>query len=108
VCSHAVPVIFSDLPCGTSAEARVLRVHDPGPGRAASVARAPTRETARPRPEPPAPEAKHVESDERCRKLRDERERLNDRMRAGYPAREAARLWNSWREIEAKIYAARC
>jgi len=108
VCGHAVPVIFSDRPCGTTAEARVLRVHDPGPGRAASVARAPTRETTRPRPEPQAPEAKHVESDERCRKLRDERERLNDRMRAGYSAREAARLWNRWREVEAKIYAARC
>jgi hypothetical protein len=29
-------------------------------------------------------------------------------MRAGYSAREAARLWNRWREVDAKIYAARC
>jgi hypothetical protein len=108
VCGHAVPVIFSDRPCGASAEARVLRVHDPGPGRAASIARAPTRETATRRPEPRAPEPKQVEPDERCRKLRDERERLDDRMRAGYTAREAARLWNRWREVGAQIYAARC
>lgn len=108
VCGHAVPVIFSDRPCGTSAEARVLRVHDPGPGRAASIARAPTRETTTPRPEPRAPEPKRAESDERCRKLREERERLDDRMRAGYTAREAARLWNRWREVDAQIYAARC
>jgi hypothetical protein len=72
VCGHAVPVIFSDRPCGTSAE------------------------------------TKQVEADERCRKLRDERERLDDRMRAGYTAREAARLWNRWREVGAQIYAARC
>ncbi len=108
VCGHAVPVIFSDRPCGTSAEARVLRVHDPGPGRAASVAGTPARETTRLRPEPRAPEPKRVQSDERCRKLRDERERLDDRMRAGYTAREAARLWNRWREVDAQIYAARC
>jgi hypothetical protein len=29
-------------------------------------------------------------------------------MREGYPAREAARLWKRWREVDAKIYAARC
>lgn len=108
VCHESVTVIFSDRPCGTLAVARVLRVHDPGPGSASPVAHAPTPEATRPRPEPRIAQEKRVDTDERCRKLRDERERLDDRMRAGYPAREAAQLWNRWREVDAKIYAARC
>jgi hypothetical protein len=29
-------------------------------------------------------------------------------MRTGYSAREAARLWNRWRDLKADIYADRC
>lgn len=112
VCTQAVPVVFSDRPCGPSAEARVLRVHDPGPGRGPSVAHEPTHEATRPKAgpvaEPRVAEAKPRATDDRCRRLRDERERLDDRMRAGYSAHEAARLWNRWREIDRQIYAARC
>jgi len=108
VCRSAVPVIFSDRPCAQHAEARVLRVVDPGPGHAATVDPAPPKEATRPRNEPPVEAAKPLVTDDRCRRLRDERDRLDDRMRAGYPAREAARLWNRWREVGAKIYSARC
>lgn len=44
----------------------------------------------------------------RCRGLREQLDKLDDRMRTGYPAREAARLWNRWRELKAEIYAGRC
>jgi hypothetical protein len=108
VCRGAVPVTFSDRPCGLLAEARVLHVDEPGPGGAASVTPAPSKEATRPRIEANAPDARPNSVDDRCRRLLEERERLDDRMRAGYSAREAARLWNRWREIDAKIYAARC
>jgi len=112
VCRSAGLVTFSDRPCGPVSEARVLRVHDPGPGRAASLEPAPTGESTRPRtgrqPAEAATNAGAVAADDRCRKLRAERERLDDRMRAGYSAREAAQLWHHWREVDAKIYAARC
>jgi hypothetical protein len=110
VCRDAVPVIFADRPCGQFAEARVLQVHEPGPGQVASVAHVPPVDSVKPRAEPrvaeagPAPTAR----DERCRRLRAQRERLDDRMRSGYSAREAAQLWNRWRDVDAQIYAARC
>ena len=108
VCRGPATVIFSDRPCGPLAEARVLQVPEPGPGAAPSVARAPTTEATRPLPKPQVADAKPLEKDDRCRRLRDQRERLDDQMRAGYSAREAARLWNRWRELDAKLYAARC
>ena len=112
VCRSATPVAFSDRPCGPLAEARLLRVHDPGPGHAPSIEPAPPGATTRPRTERRLAEGtaatRPSTADSRCRKLREERERLDDRMRAGYSAREAARLWNRWREVDAKIYAARC
>ena len=83
VCRDAVPVTFSDRPCGLPAEARVLRVHDPGPGSAPSVARAPSTESTRPKVEPRIAEAKPPAADDRCRRLREERERLDDVTRAG-------------------------
>ena len=112
VCRGAEAVTFSDLPCGPISEARVLRVHDPGPGVAASIEPAPPGESTKPRTvrqtAGAAEDARPVAADNRCRKLREERDRLDARMRAGYSAREAAQLWNRWREADAKIYAARC
>jgi len=108
VCRGAVPVIFADRPCGQFAETRVLQVHEPGPGRAASIVRVPPTDATRPRTEPQTRDASTTARDERCRRLRTQRERLDDRMRSGYSAREAAQLWNRWREVDAQIYAARC
>jgi hypothetical protein len=108
VCRGAVPVIFADRPCGQFAETLVLQLHEPAPGRAASVVHAPPADATRPRTEPQARDASTTARDERCRRLRTQRERLDDRMRSGYSAREAAQLWNRWREVDAQIYAARC
>ncbi len=49
VCRDAGPVVFSDRPCGPTSEARVLRAHDPGPGKAPSIAPAPPGEATLPR-----------------------------------------------------------
>ena len=58
----------------------------------------------RPAPEVDAPDPRT----ERCRTLLEQRDRLNDRMRAGYSARQAGQLWNRWRDLGRDIYAARC
>lgn len=112
VCRKAAPVIFSDRPCGEIFEERRLRIPaaEPAAGGVATMLRPPAPAATRPKPEP-EPEAKHAKptaAELRCRSLRDEREKLDDRMRTGYSAREAAKLWNRWRELNAEIYAARC
>jgi len=112
VCRSRAPVIYSDRPCGPTSEERSLQVQvqaqEPQPGRAASTvpAAAPAATLPRPRPEPKIddPDA----GDSRCRRLREQREKLDDRMRTGYSAREAAQLWNSWRSLNSEIYRSRC
>ncbi len=49
VCRDARPVVFSDRPCGPTSEARLLRAHDPGPGKAPSIEPAPPGEATLPR-----------------------------------------------------------
>ena len=110
VCHETPPVTFSDRPCGQLFEQRSFRVDTPGTtaGRVATTSPAPAPATTRPRPEPVPKNERVRAGDERCRKLRDQLERLDDRMRTGYSAREAARLWNRWRDLKSEIYAARC
>jgi hypothetical protein len=33
---------------------------------------------------------------------------LNNQMRTGYSAREAARLWDRWRDLKEKLRTTRC
>ena len=109
VCADALPVTFADRPCSPAAESRQLRVLEPPPGRAPSLA--PPVGTASTRPESLRPAAAADASDpraERCHTLLEQRDRLNDRMRAGYSARQAGQLWNRWRDLGREIYAARC
>jgi hypothetical protein len=108
VCRGAGPVIFSDRPCGESVEERSLRFAQPSAGRVASTAPAPAPAATRPRKEPEPKDEKPSAAEERCRRLRGQLEDLDDRMRSGYSAREAARLWNRWRELNSEIYSARC
>lgn len=108
VCRSAGPVIFSDRPCGQFAEARELSFVEPGPGLVATIVRPPPPAATKPRAEPRPPDAKPEERAVRCQRLLDQREKLNARMREGYSARQAAQLWNRWREIAAQVYADRC
>jgi hypothetical protein len=108
VCRDASPVIFSDRPCGPVVQRRTVVVDAAAPGRTATTVPATPSAATRPRirPEPAAedPEPR----DDRCRRLRDQLEKIDDRMRSGYTAREAARLWNRWREAKARLRDQRC
>ena len=109
VCADALPVTFADRPCSPGAESRQLRVLEPPPGRAPSLAPAAVAASTRPASGRPVTEPDPVDPRaERCRTLLEQRDRLNDRMRAGYSARQAGQLWNRWRELGREIYAARC
>ena len=108
VCRRAAPVIFSDHPCGQSAEERAVEIREPPVGRAASTAPAPAAAATRPRAQPAPADAEPGAADRRCRQLRDQLDRLDDRMRSGYSAREAGKLWNRWRELNSAIYSERC
>lgn len=46
--------------------------------------------------------------EDRCRRLLAQRDAINERMRAGYSARQAAQLWTRWRDVGREIYASRC
>jgi hypothetical protein len=43
-----------------------------------------------------------------CVKLERQLDELNGRMRAGYSAREAARLWQRWRDTKERLRTGRC
>jgi hypothetical protein len=108
-------VTFSDRPCGPLPEVRELKVSAPAPtaagaspelGKAretsaASRRNAPGRENA----DPDDGEAGHAAI---CQKLQATLDSLDSRMRTGYSAREAGRLWERWREAKASLHAANC
>jgi hypothetical protein len=43
-----------------------------------------------------------------CQRLQATLDTLDSRMRTGYSAREAGRLWERWRETKARLRAADC
>jgi hypothetical protein len=108
VCRDAIPVVFSDRPCGSIVEQRALDVVQPAPGQAATIMRAAPPASTKPRALPAGDDLRPTQRADRCKRLWDQLEKLDDRMRSGYSAREAARLWNRWREAKAHIREARC
>jgi hypothetical protein len=108
VCQDGTGPVFSDRPCSVQAERRELSVAQSA-GATASTAppvpgAAPRATARRPTTLPPA----GATPADPCRRLRDQLEELNDRMRSGYSAREAARLWTRWRDLKARIRERRC
>jgi hypothetical protein len=106
-CRDAATPVFSDRPCGASAHAWRLDLPQATAGAAPStraaapaaatrpiVARASRRDVA----EPADP----------CVRLEQQLATIDARMRNGYSAREAARLWQRWRDAKAKLRAADC
>jgi hypothetical protein len=103
-------VTYSDRPCGPLADTRELRTVTPPDGHVRATA-------ARPEPAPkaaprrddaagsidPAPAGKQA-----CAQLEAAVAELDQRMRAGYSAREAGRLWQRWREARSRLRAADC
>jgi hypothetical protein len=106
VCHDANGAVFSDRPCGAVIENREIAFEESS-GTAPSTTPRPA--TARPLPRKAAAVQPPVDTDDRgCRRLRDRLDALDDRMRAGYSARESARLWQQWRELKRQIHERRC
>lgn len=108
VCRDAAGVVFADRPCGQVVEARMLEVDERGAGAVFSTTPKPPTASVRPRAARERPAHGAASGDGRCFRLRSQLDAIDDRMRSGYSAREAARLWNRWREVKAQIHAARC
>ncbi|MEY2919217.1 MAG: hypothetical protein RL261_522 [Pseudomonadota bacterium] len=115
-CAGPGLVTFSDRPCGPLPEVRELRVQEPPPA-AAGAAQEPgkgskhtaqasspavARENAN---DPDGAVAAHVTA---CQKLQATLDSLDSRMRTGYSAREAGRLWERWREAKVRLREANC
>lgn len=109
VCQDGGVPVYADRPCGPDVAVRSLTVEAPGPGAAASTSPPAPRASTRPRTSsgkaairaaPPA--------EDRCARHRQRLDELDERMRAGYSARDAARLWQQWRDAKERLRAARC
>ena len=110
-CRSAGSVTVSDRPCG---EDSVVHRLEPGPAAAPPDGRAPN--TAAPAPRaavlprverrPPTPGLR--DGGTSCEALRRRLESIDEQMRRGYRAREAAALWTRWRDARAALRAADC
>ena len=108
-------VTFSDRPCGPLPEVRELKVSAPAPAAAGAspelgVAREPAAASRRNSTgrEDVDPDDAHEEHAASCQKLQATLDSLDARMRTGYSAREAGRLWDRWREAKARLREANC
>jgi hypothetical protein len=109
ICQDGSVPIFADRPCGSAAAARTLVIDAPRPGAAATTTPPAPRASTRPRALPGRPDATaDRETETRCATLQRQLDELNDRMRAGYSAREAAKLWQRWRDTKERLRTARC
>jgi hypothetical protein len=108
VCRESGVPVFTDRPCGPGAATHEIDFAATGAGRSASLAPQAPLASTRPRVEP-APARETVNVDQaRCVALRERLADIDGKMRAGYSAREAARLWQRWRDTRAQLRARRC
>jgi hypothetical protein len=109
VCAESGIPVYSDRPCGSSTSVHEIDFATPGGGQAASLAPPAPVASTRPRPETaPPPRGRPDAGETRCTALRTRLEGIDRQMRAGYSAREAARLWQRWREARAELRRHRC
>lgn len=107
-------VTYSDRPCGPAATQRQLQVLTPASpaGEAPDVDRTNTAAADKRRAAAAKADASAVraatERAETCERLEAAVDEVDSQMRAGYPAREAGRLWDRWREARARLREARC
>jgi len=109
ICQEGSAPVFADRPCGSAAATRNLVIEAPRPGAATTTTPPAPRASTRPRALPGRPDAAADQGAEtRCATLQRQLDELNDRMRAGYSAREAAKLWQRWRDTKERLRTARC
>lgn len=119
VCHGTAVREFADRPCGSLSVARELQVTTtpkpsglrsarvdiptgPDPA-AAGRAMARPHDTAEPKPA-----ATPVGPREQCKELQTQVADIDQRMRAGYSAREAAKLWQRWHDAKDRLHRAGC
>lgn len=108
VCRDSSVPAFSDRPCSAATEWRSLEVEDPPVGAVPTTVPPAPRASTRPRVQPLSDVAPGRDAGSRCQALRRQLEELDAKMRAGYSAREAARLWNRWRDLKSRLRTERC
>lgn len=109
VCQESGVPVFADRPCGSANETRSLVIATSPPGAAPSTTPPSPAASTRPRPVAPRPSTIVAPAPENaCAKLQRQLDDLNDRMRTGYSAREAARLWQRWRDTKERLRTGRC
>lgn len=109
VCQQAGIPVYSDRPCGSTSVERTLAVAQPAAGAAPSTSVPKPRAATKPRASRSDPAVnRRATTGARCESLQRELDQLNDRMRTGYSAREAARLWQRWRETRDQVRSANC
>lgn len=109
VCQEGGVPVFADRPCGSATATRSLVVGAPRSGAASSTTPPAPRASTRPRAIAARPAAVPNDAgDGKCAVLQRQLDGLNDRMRAGYSAREAARLWQRWRDTKERLRTSRC
>lgn len=108
-CREGNLAVFADRPCGEASLLRSLEVSLPAAtGRPPTTEPAPARSTTRPAPQKDVHAEALKKAVERCGHLQNAVDEIDDRMRAGYPAREAARLWQRWRAAKEQLRSADC
>jgi len=109
-------VTFADRPCGPAAQQRELKLDMPQPaaaGESSSIAE-PTAAAVKARRDTAAAQADvaaaraAADRTATCLRLEAALDEVDSQMRAGYPAREAGRLWERWRGARASLREARC
>ena len=109
VCLDGGIPMYADRPCGTTAVVRALDVDPPRAGDTMTVAPPAPRAATRPRRLPAAePDRPERPATGHCDALHRQLAAIDDRMRAGYSAREAARLWQRWRDLRERLRTSRC
>lgn len=108
VCQDGGVPVFSDRPCGSVLGQRVLAIDAPASGAVSSTVPPKPRASTRPRPQPAARNETGRAVETRCNTLQRQLDELDERMRGGYSSREAARLWNRWRDLKDRLRTERC
>lgn len=109
VCHEGGVPVYADRPCGSTTATRSLVVDAPRSGAPSTTTPTAPRASTRPRPVTSrSTAAPSAAGDTKCAALQRQLDALNDRMRAGYSAREAARLWQRWRDTKEQLRTSRC
>jgi hypothetical protein len=100
--------MFADRPCGEASLLRSLDVYTPAQsGRPPTTVAEPAKATTRPAVRETRVKAAQEPAD-KCEYLQKRLDDVDDRMRAGYPARQAAQLWQRWRDARDAVREAGC